>query len=96
MRPKVFKKMMCGILSAVMVAGLVSGQAVTNITYAAKKAKVTKKIVKLVAGSKKTISIKNKNKKCKYTFKTSNKKIAKVSSKGVVTGVKEGKDKGNS
>ena len=50
MRPKVFKKMMCGILSAVMVAGLVSGQAVTNTTYAAKKAKVTKKNVKLVAG----------------------------------------------
>lgn len=93
MRSKVFKKMMCGILSAVMVAGLVSGQAVTNTTYAAKKAKVTKKSVNLVAGSKKTIRIKNKNKKCKYTFKTSNKKIAKVSSKGVVTGVKEGKTK---
>ena len=82
--------MMCGILSAVMVAGLVSGQAVTNTTYAAKKAKVTKKNVKLVVGSKKTISIKNKNKKCKYTFKTSNKKIATVTSSGVITAKKKG------
>lgn len=42
------------------------------------------------AGKKKTIKIKNKLKSCKYTFKSNKKKVAVVSSTGVVKGVKAG------
>lgn len=47
----------------------------------------------LGVGEKRTISLKNKKKGAKYTFKTSNKKIATVSSKGVVTPVSYGSAK---
>ena len=45
----------------------------------------------LQAGEKKTIKIKGKVKKAKYTFKSSKPSIAKVNKKGTVTAKKEGK-----
>ena len=41
----------------------------------------------------KKITIKNKKKKCRYTFKSSNKKVATVSKKGKVKGIKVGSTK---
>lgn len=48
------------------------------------------KTMQVQKGKSKRIAIKNKNKKCRYTFTSSDKKIAKVSKKGVVTGKKKG------
>lgn len=57
---------------------------------AAKKTKLKTKKLSLVVGEKKKISLKGKKKGHKYTFVSKNKRIAKVSVKGVVTAVKEG------
>ena len=62
-------------------------------TNAKKKASIRNKSFTLTMGQKKTIKIKNKIKKAKYSFKSSNKKIASVSSKGVVKGLKKGTTK---
>lgn len=57
---------------------------------AAKKAKLSTKKLTIKVGKKKTIKIKNKVKKAKYTFKVKKASIAKVSKKGVVTAKKAG------
>lgn len=72
----------------------------TNVNAASKKAKsisfVTKK-AEVTVGEKKQLKVKVKPKaaqksvKKKLKWKTSNKKVAKISKKGVVTGVKKGK-----
>lgn len=58
---------------------------------AAKKAKLKTKKISVQVGKKKSIVIKNKVSKAKYTFKSKKKKVATVSKKGVVKGVKAGK-----
>ena len=60
---------------------------------AAKKAKLKTKSLKITKGSKKSIVIKNKNKKRTYTFtvKKQKKKVATVTKKGVVKGIRVGK-----
>lgn len=86
------RKIMAVVLSAAMVLTGVSGSGIT--ADAAKKASVTlnKKSVKVDVGKKVTLKVKKsgvkKVKSVKWT--TSSKKVAKVSSKGVVTGVKKG------
>lgn len=83
------KRVFQGISFLLMTAMVCQG----GITAGAKsktKAKLsTKKIVLQVKQSKK-IKITGKNKKAKYTFKSSNKKVVKVSSKGVVKVLKPG------
>ena len=49
-----------------------------------------KKNLSVIEGRKSSIGIKNKVNGARYTYKSSNNKIAKVSSKGVITGVKKG------
>ncbi len=65
-------------------------------TIAAKQAKKTTirtKKLTLNIGKKKSITLKNKKKKAKYTYKSSRPKIAKVSKKGKITARKAGKAK---
>lgn len=80
------------LLSAIALMGvsvLAPGNGQT--AEAAKKAKLKTKKISVQVGKKKTIVIKNKVKKAKYTFKSKKKKIASVTKKGVVKGVKAGK-----
>lgn len=84
---KVLKKrvavLLAFVLSVTMVADL------TGMSAAAKTTIKNKKIT-MVVGQKKQISLKNKVKKAKYLFVSSNKKTATVSSKGVVSAKKAG------
>lgn len=57
---------------------------------AAKRAKLKTKKLTVKVGKKKKIVVKGKKKKAKYTFKSNKKKIATVSKKGVVKGIKKG------
>lgn len=60
---------------------------------AAKKTTLKTKKISLLVGAKKKISLKGKKKGHKYTFVSKNKRIAKVSAAGMVTGIKEGTTK---
>lgn len=81
------KKLLC----LVLVSGLILGN--WQLVNAAKKPSLTFKKLTLNVGQKKKITIKNKNKKAAYTFRSSSKKIAAVSSKGVITAKKPGRAK---
>ncbi len=81
------KKLLC----LVLVSGLVLGNWQT--VNAAKKPTLSFKKLTLNVGQKKKIAIKNKIKKAAYTFRSSSKKIAAVSSKGVITAKKQGRAK---
>ena len=72
---------------------LYTSSAVCNTAYAKAKAKLSVKKITMEKGTKKNIVIKKKSKSCKYTFKSKNKKIAKVNAKGKVTAVKKGTTK---
>ena len=80
------------LLSAIALMGVsVLAPGNGQMAEAAKKAKLKTKKISVQVGKKKTIVIKNKVKKAKYTFKSKKKKIASVTKKGVVKGVKAGK-----
>lgn len=66
-----------------------------NVNMAKQTKKATIKTTKLTiqVGKKKSIKLKNKREKAKYTYKSSKTYIAKVSKKGQVTAVKAGKAK---
>lgn len=55
--------------------------------------KLSVKTVKLTAGKKKTVKLKNKPKKATVKWSSKNKKIATVSKKGKITAKKAGKTK---
>ena len=79
-----------------MAVALAGALALTTIatgttSEAAKKTKLKTKKVSIFVKGKKKISITGKKAKHKYTFTSKKKKIAKVSKKGVITGVKAGK-----
>ena len=74
---------------ALVCVGTVSSWG-TNEAQAAKKAKLKTKNITVKVGKTKKITVKGKNKKAKYTFTSSKKKIATVSKKGVVKGIKKG------
>ncbi|MCR5797165.1 MAG: Ig-like domain-containing protein [Eubacterium sp.] len=85
---KTFKKGLSAALAlALVVTAAPLGSADAN---AAKKAKLAKKKLTITVGKKKTVKIKNKVKKAKYTFKSSKKKVATVNKKGVVKAKKAG------
>lgn len=87
------------IASMSMTCCIIIGCAATGITSdfqtagAAQTAKPAVKKLDLKVGDKKTIKIKNKTKKAVYSFKSSNKKVAPVNKKGVVTAKKKGSAK---
>ena len=81
-----------------LFALLMTSNGVSNVASAAakKKAKAPKlsvKTVKLTAGKKKTVKLKNKPKKATVKWSSKNKKIATVSKKGKITAKKAGKTK---
>lgn len=88
MQAKGLKKVMCFVLAGAMVF---TSLYISDDTSAAKKASLKTKKISVKEGKSKTITIKNRNKKMSYTFKSSKKSVAKVSKKGKVTGVKAGK-----
>ena len=79
-----FKKL-CAIVMVIVLAFSVTPDSV----FAAKKAKISKTKATIYVG--KTIKLKVKNNKKKVKWSTSNKKVAKVSKKGKVKGIKAGK-----
>ena len=86
------------IASRKVIAGLmVSALCITTLSSAGSdveakaKASLKTKKISVKVGKKKTILIKNKTKKHSYSFTSSNKQVAKVTSKGKVTGIKAGK-----
>lgn len=65
----------------------------TMSTAAKPKAKLKTKKLVIYKGSSKKITIRNKKKGAKYTYKLTGKKVAKVSKKGVVKAIKVGSTK---
>ena len=89
---KQWKRVVKVALSVVLAMSMVIGSMTTPVSAAkAKKATLKTKKVSVQVGKTKTIQLKNKKKSCKYTFKSSKKKIATVSSKGKIKGKKTGK-----
>lgn len=80
----------CKRMAVVMAFALTVASVPGADAQAAKKAKLAKTRLTIKVGKKKTIKIKNKAKKAKYTFKSKKASIAKVSKKGVVTARKAG------
>ncbi|MCD7824944.1 MAG: cellulase family glycosylhydrolase [Clostridiaceae bacterium] len=93
---KCSKKWMAAVLSASMVLSGMSGMALNSVTADAAAKKATLKLNKTSASIKKgkttTLKVKTKNVKKVKSLKwtTKNKKIATVTQKGVVKGVKAG------
>lgn len=85
------QKTVTGLLIAALCVGSLAGT--SDKSEAKKKASIKKKNITIVKGKSKKITIKNKKKKCRYTFKSSNKKVATVSKKGKVKGIKVGSTK---
>ncbi|MCR5837516.1 MAG: Ig-like domain-containing protein [Lachnospiraceae bacterium] len=79
-------KAMAMFLSLAMVASMTPG---VTVEAAKAKAKLNKKKATIYVG--KTVKLKVKNVKGKVKWKSSNKKVAKVSKKGLVKGIKPGK-----
>ena len=89
---KVTKKWIAGMLSLAMVltAGVVPEQ---TAGAAAKKMKLSATKVTVKVKQSKKVTVKNAPKKAKISWSSKNKKIAKVSNKGKITGVKKGNTK---
>ncbi len=84
---KLRKAMAVALAGALVLTTIATG----TTSEAAKKTKLKTKKVSIFVKGKKKISITGKKAKHKYTFTSKKKKIAKVSKKGVITGVKAGK-----
>lgn len=87
MLKKAFKSVVCVLLTA----GLVCTGSSSGTAQAAKKATLKTKKVTMKVGEKKSIVIKNKNKKASYSFVSSSKAKVTVTKKGVIKAKKEGK-----
>ena len=83
------RKAIAGLMVSALCVTALSGAG--SGTEAKAKASLKTKKISVTVGKSKSISIKNKNKKYSYSFTSSNKKVAKVTSKGKVTGRKDGK-----
>ncbi len=84
---RIRKAMAVALAGALVLTTMATG----TTSEAAKKTKLKTKKVSIFVKGKKKISITGKKAKHKYTFTSKKKKIAKVSKKGVITGVKAGK-----
>lgn len=85
------KKVMKMLAFALTFSVFLNGIVIT--AKPAKKTTIKAKKLTLSVGGKKSITLKNKKKKAKYTYKSSKPRIAKVSKKGKVTAIKVGKAK---
>lgn len=89
-----FKRYSKLILTLVMVLSMiVCSSTIQCDSQAAAKAKLSVKKLSIKIGKKTTVRIKNKNSRYRYTFASGNKKIARVSANGSVTGIKAGTTK---
>lgn len=88
MTNKTSKKILSVTVAAAIVASLASVE--NYAVYAKKKASVSSKTITLHMGKKKKIRIRNKKKRARYTYKSSAKKVAKVSAKGVIIALRPG------
>lgn len=84
------KRLIATVLTVVMAAVLVV-PGTSGKSLAAKKTKLKAKKVSVSEGKAKRITILGKKAKHTYTFASKNKKVAKVSKKGMITGVKAGR-----
>ena len=93
MKKKLFPLLILLLCMTMVCVPVVAQAAAKNVTVAVQKKKKTTKLT-VTKGDKVTITTycgKNKLKPSKVTFKSSNKKIATVNSKGVITTKKTGK-----
>jgi uncharacterized protein YjdB len=81
------------VLALVMALVLVVSMTPVSTVSAAAKPKLNKTKATVIAGESISLSIKNASKGCKVTWSSGAKKVATVSRKGKVTGVKAGKAK---
>lgn len=82
------------LLSLAMIFSLFTGITITEkVTASAAAIKLSKKSVNVTVGKKVKLTVKNKPKDASVTWASKNKKIAMVTKKGVVKGVKAGKTK---
>lgn len=84
----VLKRVLANVLVVAMLFALVI--TVPTVADAAAKPSISKKSQNILVGKKYDFNIKNKIKGSTYTWSSSNKKVATVDKKGVVTGVKKG------
>ena len=87
MKKKSCTRAWCGVLAAALV---VTSTSSVMLAEAAKAPKLNKKTITLRAGGKKQLKVKNLKKKQKVKWKSSKKKIATVSKKGLVRAKKIG------
>jgi|GEM_PF-3344338 len=79
---KISKRILVSALILSMVILLIPGN--TTATQAAKKPKLSKTRVSITVGKTKTVKMKNSAKKAKVSWKTSNKKVAKITKNDIV------------
>lgn len=91
MTGRLCRKLLCALMAFSLV--LVSAVPSDHAKLKARTSSLKTKQITVYVGKKKTIGIKNKNSKSKYTFTSKNKKIARVSAKGTVSGIKKGNTK---
>lgn len=84
----VLKRVLANVLVVAMLFALVI--TVPTVADAAAKPSISKKSQNILVGKKYDFNIKNKIKGSTYTWRSSDKKVATVDKKGVVTGVKKG------
>ena len=88
---KNLKRIMSVFLSMVLVVSFTLSGFGSSEVNAAKKAKLSKTKVTITVGGKVKLKVKNVPKKAKITYKTNKKKVAKVTKKGIIKGLKKGK-----
>ena len=79
------------IIPVIMSAALALNPVGAGTASAAKKPALNKKNLEITVGQKTTLKVKNKIKGASYKWTSSKSKVAKVSKKGVVQGLKSGK-----
>ena len=93
MKSKFLTRSMATLLAMAMVlTGSVAYSGQGNVAEAAKKPVLSAKTINVVVGKKATLKVKNA-KKGKITFVSKNKKVAKVTKAGKISGIKKGKTK---
>ncbi len=82
------------LLVAVLLIGVLVGTgAPAETVVAAQKSKLSQESVAILIGKSQKVNVQKKKKGDKYTWKSNNKKIAKVNAKGKIKGVKKGETK---
>ena len=88
---KIFKSMLAKLLVAVMIVSSVITMSPSMSATAAAKPAISKKESNILVAKKYNLNINNKIKGSTYQWKSSNTKIATVTSRGIVKGIKTGK-----